>query len=186
MILEGLVTTINHDGSLNVSPMGPVMADERFERFQLRPFATSQTYGNLAAHGEGVLHVTDDVEMIAYAAVGNLSDPRIMPAPGVRGWILSDACRWYAFRVTEIDTHAPRVEMHCSVIAHGALREFWGLNRAKHAVLESAILATRVHLLDRAVIEADLARLAPLVEKTGGASERRAFAFLMDYIRGRQ
>ncbi|MDA0658626.1 MAG: DUF447 family protein [Planctomycetota bacterium] len=182
MILEGLVTTINDDGSVNLSPMGPALKEGSFSEFSLRPFDTSTTYRNLAREGEGVFHVTDDVEMIAYAAVGQLKLPPMMPAPGVRGWIVRDACRWYAFRVRSALTSGPRIDMTCDVVAHGALREFWGLNRAKHAVLEAAILATRIHLLERSAIESELARLEPLVIKTGGTVERRTFEFLQKYV----
>ena len=69
------------------------------------------------------------------------------------------------------------------VVDWGRIRDFFGFNRAKAAVVEAAILATRVHLLSPDAIRADLARLAVLVEKTGGQSERSAFAFLEAYVR---
>src|SRR5262245_36307346 len=62
VILEGIVTTLNRDGVLNIAPMGPqVDADSSMARFILRPYRTATTYVNLKARGEGVLHVTDDV-----------------------------------------------------------------------------------------------------------------------------
>ena len=64
LILEGLVTTLDDSGGVNVSPMGPIV-DPQMQRLLLRPFPTSTTYGNLRRHGEGVFHVTDDVEMLA-------------------------------------------------------------------------------------------------------------------------
>ena len=64
------------------------------------------------------------------------------------------------------------------VVDSGASSRFFWFNRAKHAVVEAAILATRVHFLPREEILADFARLNVLVEKTGGAQERRAFDFL--------
>src|SRR6516162_3956807 len=69
MILEGIVTTIAPTGEINIAPMGP-RVDGAMEHFLLRPFPTSQTYRNLKAHGEGVLHVTDDVLVLAQAALG--------------------------------------------------------------------------------------------------------------------
>ena len=55
MILEGIVTTINDDGTLNIAPMGPrVDNSASLARFDLRPFRTSTTYRNLKARGEGV------------------------------------------------------------------------------------------------------------------------------------
>src|SRR5439155_18200625 len=69
MILEGLVTTRNPDGSPHLAPMGPRVGAD-FARFVLRPFPTSTTYRNLLAHPEGVLHVTDDALLLAKAALG--------------------------------------------------------------------------------------------------------------------
>jgi len=182
MVLEGLVTTTNADGTVNISPMGPVVDGPEFQSFSLRPFDTSTTYYNLLRTGEGVFHVTDNVEMIARAAVGRLKQPPLMPTPGGAGWIVQDACRWYAFRVREKSVVAPRIDLKCEIVARGTLREFWGLNRAKHAVLEAAILATRTHLLELSAIEGELLRLEPLVTKTGGEAENLAFRFLREYI----
>ena len=62
-------------------------------------------------------------------------------------------------------------------------REFIGFNRARHAVLEAAIYATRLHLLPRAFIESELARLQVIVDKTAGAHELEAMALLTDHVR---
>ncbi len=61
--------------------------------------------------------------------------------------------------------------------------DLFGFNRGKHAVVEAAILATRVEFLPRTTILAEFARLAPWVEKTGGPAERRAFEMLRTYVR---
>jgi len=55
MILEGIVTTLNEDGSPNISPMGPEV-DVPLTQFVLKPFKTSRTYHNLKRLGEGVLN----------------------------------------------------------------------------------------------------------------------------------
>ena len=68
------------------------------------------------------------------------------------------------------------------MVDRGTLRDFFGFNRAKHAVIEAAILATRIGILPAAEIRSELERLAAPVEKTAGEQERRAFAFLQDYI----
>jgi hypothetical protein len=108
--------------------------------------------------------------------------PRLIPAPLINGVILADACRWYAFRVQSLDDRDERTRILARVIDRGALREFFGFNRAKHAVLEAAILTTRIHLLDPQHIRREFDRLAVLVEKTGGHQEHRAFTFLQDYV----
>src|SRR6476659_345060 len=97
MVLEGIVTTLNVDGTANIAPMGPLVEAE-LTSLVLRPFRTSQTYQNLQRHGAGVFHVTDDVELLARAAVGaSLADVKLITAENVRGLILADACRAYEF-----------------------------------------------------------------------------------------
>ena len=99
MILEGIVSTVNEDGSANVSPMGPLV-DREVTRLVLRPYKTSRTYRNLKRHGKGILHVTDDVELLAHAAVGQLDPPpRLLPHKPSGGFLLADCCRWFAFEV---------------------------------------------------------------------------------------
>ena len=92
MILESIVTTTNVDGSPNISPMGPriqqpatsdkpatlprsAQTDPAFTRFELRPFDTSTTFANLKRHRQGVLHIDDNVELFARAAVSRSKPP---------------------------------------------------------------------------------------------------------------
>src|SRR5690242_12982895 len=96
ILLEGIVTTLNIDGTPHIAPMGPIV-DAEFSRMLLRPYRTSVTYRNLKRTGQGVLHVTDDVGLFARAAVGQLTDlPSLTPAKSIEGVILENACRWYA------------------------------------------------------------------------------------------
>jgi hypothetical protein len=183
MILEGIVTTIGSEGEVNVAPMGPRVEPD-LHRFILRPFRTARTYANLKLNGQGVFHVTDDVLLLARAAVGELEPPPpLVPATVVRGYILRDACRFYEFRVKNCDDRGDRAAFDAEVVHAGRFRDFFGFNRAKHAVVEAAILATRIGLPGVPDILAEFARLAPLIEKTGGEQERRAFAFLGSYVR---
>jgi hypothetical protein len=184
MILEGIVTTLGPDGTLNVAPMGPIVSDDgTFDSFVLRPFRSAQTFLNLTTHPEGVLHVTDDVLLLARAAIGALdAEPPTVPAEAVRGRILADCCRFFEFRITGRDHSAERSRLDATVLRSGRLRDFFGLNRAMHAVVEAAILATRLHLLPRAELDAAYRELAVLVQKTGGRREHEAFALLQKFV----
>jgi hypothetical protein len=182
LILEGLVTTRDADGGVHVAPMGPV-AEASMATLLLRPFRTSTTYANLARTRYGVFHVVDDVLLLAQAAIGRLEAvPETFPAVKVDGAVLADACRWYEFAVDDIDDSRERTEMPAHVVHVGRIRDFFGFNRARHAVVEAAILATRVHLLPRDDILNQLAALQPAVEKTGGPRERQAFELLRDCV----
>jgi hypothetical protein len=184
MILEGLVTTLSGEEIPNLAPMGPVVPEgtEEWRTFQLRPFRTSRTYANLKASREGVLHVSDDVLLLAQAALGPYPLPPTRPAEHVRGLVLTGACRYYEFRITGWDDQSDRAQLHAEVVHAQRLRDFFGFNRAKHAVLEAAILATRIAFLPLAQIEEEFDRLAIVVEKTGGSQERQAFALLRAHL----
>jgi hypothetical protein len=178
MILEGLVTTTDSAGGPHLAPMGPTV-DAAFTKLLLRPFPTSNTYQNLLRHREGVFHVTDDARLIALAAVGAVPElPPTFPAEKVRGFVLADCCRAFEFIVRNVDTRRERVHIDAEVVRSHQLRDFLGFNRAKHAVLEAAILATRFHLLPAAEIDAEFGKLRVIVEKTGDAAEFEAMAVL--------
>ncbi len=193
MILESIVTSVDADGKINVAPMGPDVDDSPLEGspgepvFTLRPFQSSRTYGNLVDNGNAVIHVTDDAGLFARAAVGALGDDDFIQGlvrqiDDTPWWVLKDCHRWFAVSVVSTSGDGPRVEMRCEVMRSGIVRPFFGFNRAKHAVIEAAILATRTHLLSRESIDDQLRSLQPLIDKTAGQAEQSAFEFLRKTI----
>lgn len=185
LILEGIVVTQNSSGMPNIAPMGP-RVDRAVTQLLLRPFQTSQTYQNLKATKSGVFHVTDDVELLARAAIRKLDPPpKLIPIDQFPCPRLADACRWFAFNVQELDDKSERTTIRCRVVATGTIRDFFGFNRAKHAVVEAAILATRVGILPDEQVRREMERLVPVVDKTAGQQERRAFEYLRQYVESR-
>ncbi len=182
MILEGLVTTISDDGQVNLAPMGPVV-DQEMTTLVLRPFQSSATLANLMERPEGVFHVTDDVLLLAQSAIGTLDPlPEMFAAEEVAGQVVAGACRWYEFRIEEADTSSERATLTARIVHAGRIRDHFGLHRARHAVLEAAILATRVHLLPPLDLQRQFAELAVVVDKTAGPVEQHAFGLLENYI----
>lgn len=182
MIIEGLCTTRNADGSVNLAPMGPVVNAE-LSSFRFRPFQSSLTFQNLKRTGCGVFHITDDAALIARAAIHRVPQlPECFPAKTVAGDVLASACRWYEFEVVAINDSQPRTEIETRLTHVGHLREFWGFNRARHALLEAAILATRLHLISAAEIEQEFARLQTIVDKTASDADATAYADVKQYV----
>lgn len=132
-----------------------------------------------------MLHVTDDVLLLAQAAIGAALDPfpATRSATVVAGAILTGSCRFYEFRVAELDDRDDRTRIVVETVAQGRLRDFFGFNRAKHAVLEAAILATRTAWLPLRELLKEFRKLEVLVQKTGGPAERAAFELLHDFLR---
>ncbi len=179
MILETIVSTVDRDGRPNFAPMGIVLEGGRV---LLRPFRTAVTWKNLQEVGEGVVNFTDNVLLFARCAVDRFEPPHRV-ASRVRAGVLEDACYWKEFVVESQDLGEDRGRFLGRVVEEGRAREFTGFNRAKHAVIEATILATRLHLLGRERVLEEIARLRPLVDKTAGAAEREAFDFLAEHAR---
>jgi hypothetical protein len=179
VILETIVTTIAEDGIVNCAPMGVEWGEDAII---LKPFLDTATYRNVLATSAAVVNLIDDVRVFARAAIANPEYPT-MPAEVVRGVVLADCCSWREVRVRSMDSTPPRSRIETVVVHHGTRREFIGFNRARHAVLEAAIYATRVHLLPRPFIESELARLQVIVDKTAGAQEFEAMALVTEHVR---
>jgi hypothetical protein len=101
----------------------------------------------------------------------------------VAGVVLADCCSWRELEVRTIDSTPPRSRIETATVHRGTRREFIGFNRARHAVLEAAIYATRLKLLPRPFIDSEMARLQVIVDKTAGPDELEAMAVLAAHIR---
>ena len=174
-ILETVVTTINVDGSVNCAAMGVEWGEQRIV---IKPYRGTRTLRNLRATEVAVVNLTDDILLFSQAALGD-PHPPTRPAAGVKGAVLDDACSWREVRVQGIDEGEARARVSTAVVGSGTGREFLGLNRACHAVLEASILASRARVLEAGHIRAELRRLQVLVDKTAGPREREAMAYVL-------
>ena len=149
MILEGLLTIQTEDDGVHTAAMGPEISDSRsINQLILKPFQSSRTSDLLSALPEGVFHLTDNVLLFAQAVTGTLShDLRIRPADTVRGWILEDVCEAFEFRIEKSDTSHDRSKLYATIQKAHSVRPFRGFNRASHAVIEAAILFSRIQFL---------------------------------------
>jgi uncharacterized protein len=177
-ILETVVTTINADGGVNCAAMGVEWGEERIV---IKPFRATRTLRNLRATGVAVVNLTDDILLFSQAALGD-PQPPTRPAAGIEGAVLEDACSWREVRVEAIDDSELRARVSTVVVGSGTGREFLGLNRARHAVLEASILASRAGRLDAEDIRTELRRLQVLVDKTAGPRERDAMGYVTRHV----
>jgi uncharacterized protein len=181
VIVESIVTTVAADGTINFAPMGVEWGEDTIV---LKPFLDTTTFRNLSHTGVAVVNLTDDVMLFAQGAISSPQFPSF-PASVVQGAVLEAACSWRELRITTVDPTAPRSRVEAKVVHRGNRREFIGFNRARHAVLEAAILATRTHLLPPEQIRDEFARLQIIVDKTAGPRERQAMDLLTEYVQAR-
>jgi uncharacterized protein len=179
VIVETIVTTVAEDGLVNCAPMGVEWGEDALI---LKPFLETATYRNVLATHVAVVNLIDDVRVFARASIANPEYPT-MKAVAIRGVVLADCCSWRETELRTIDSTPPRSRIEMAVVHRGVHREFIGFNRARHAVLEAAIYATRLHMLPRAFVESELARLQVIVDKTAGTQELEAMALLTEHVR---
>lgn len=181
MIVETIVTTLDEQGVINFAPMGVEWGEETIV---LKPFLETTTFRNLEQRRSAVVNLIDDVMLFAEGAIASPQYPSV-PASVIRGVVLESACSWRELEVEAIDATPPRSRIDARVVHSGFQREFVGFNRARHAVLEAAILATRTHLLPAEQIREEYARLQVIVDKTAGPREREAMDLLTRYVTSR-
>lgn len=179
MILEALVTTVDRNGQVHLAPLGTT-TNRQQDFFELRPFQGTRSLANLRATPRAVIHVTDDALLLARAVTGNVEPAGLTERdPQWRDCFpLRDACRWWAVEVQQWIDHAQRPTARCTILGSRRLRDGFGWNRGQYAVLEAAILYSRVHLIAPEVWKPHLAELKTLVERTGGDGEQEAFSLI--------
>ena len=199
MVIEGVLTTEDSNGAMHVSPIGPHV-DAELSCWTLKPFQSSTTFVNLQASSRAVFHVVDDALLMAAAVLGLCKPADLLDRtldgldaeqldalvaaeyqPEI-GWVLDLGCSYFALAVQEWDVSNPRAIAHCSLLSRVEKRPFWGWNRAKHSILELAIIASRVQMLERSVIDDELNRHGIIIEKTAGPRELAAWELLKKHL----
>lgn len=178
MIRECIVTTINEEGRVHIAPLG-LIADG--EGWIIAPFRPSATLDNLRSNPFAVANFTDDVVVFAGCLTGNKDWPS-RASTHVPGAVLDGALSHAELAVDRIEEDEQRPRFHCRVVHEAMNAPFKGFNRAQAAVIEAAILASRLHMLPREKIERELAYLQIAVEKTAGPREHEAWRLLVEKI----
>ncbi|MGB9552890.1 MAG: DUF447 domain-containing protein [bacterium] len=178
MILEVIFSTLDLEGKPNFAPMGVVWGEEKIT---VRPFKNTQTFRNLKDTGYGVVCITDDVLAFVKSALYNTPLPHF-PARSIPGVVFQDTCYWRELKVLLIKDEKERSEINCQVINRGFKRDFLGFNRARNAVIEATILATRLQFIPQKEVLNSLSLLAQIVQKTGDEPEQLAFELVKAYI----
>ncbi len=178
MIIEGLITSAGTAGSEHphVAALGPVVNPE-LTQWTLRPFQSSKIFGLLRANPRCVFHVIDDALPVVQLVLGREADFSFQTTAS-GAWIIEQACRWYELEIERWDVSGPRSEATARVIQQGELRAFWGWNRARHALLEAAILISRAQLMQPGELQRQLSALRSAIEKTAGPREQLAWSLI--------
>jgi hypothetical protein len=174
MIFETVVTTVAPDGTPHVAPMGVRYVGERVV---LMPFRPSTTLANILATQHAVLNLTTDVRVFAGCVTGRRDWP-LAPAERVPGVRLAACLGHVELRLAHCDDDPVRPALAMARVHAARHGDFLGFNRAQAAVIEGAVLVSRLHLLPAEKVDAEMAYLQIAIDKTAGDAEREAWGWL--------
>ena len=182
MIFETVVSTLSPAGELHLAPMGVRYArEDEGEGAQdfvlLMPFKPSKTLDNILATRCAVLNLTTDVRVFAGCVTGRRDWPMVA-LDGFAGRRLQNVLAWVELTLTGDHDDALRPTLRMRRGRHGVVGAFPGFNRAQAAVIEGAVLVSRLHLLPTDTVVRALARLQTAIDKTASPDDREAWRWL--------
>ncbi|MBP0588484.1 DUF447 family protein [Paraburkholderia sp. LEh10] len=178
MIHETVVTTVTPEGKPHVAPMG---IRHEGDTFFLMPFLPSATYDNIVSTGCAVVNFTTDVRVFAGCVTGHRTW-RTIDVDSVPCVRLADTLAHAELRLVCVSHDQQRPTLVMQRIAMCAHAPFAGLNRAQAAVIEGAVLVSRLAMLPRDKVESEIAYLSIAIGKTAGPREQQAWQWLMDAV----
>lgn len=179
VIYECVVTTVNATGQPHVAPMGVRYLPEG--RVLLMPFRPSTTLDNILAVGHAGLNILTDTRVFAGCVTGRRQWP-VLPmgqAPGVR---LACALRHLELRLETVSDDVQRPVLTLATLRDETHAPFPGLNRAQAAVVEGAVLVSRLRMLPADKVDVEMAYLQIAIDKTASAAEHEAWGWLQQAI----
>lgn len=175
MIRECIVTTHREDGGTHIAPMGVHAVDRDLI---IAPFKPSTTLENLRRHGCAVINYVDDVRIFAGCLTGRRAWP-LCEAERIDVMRLRDCLAHTEVEIYRIEEDELRPRFHCRAVYTANHASFKGFNRAQAAVIEAAILVSRLHMLPADKVDREIYYLNIAIQKTAGRQEHEAWGWLM-------
>lgn len=177
-IFETVVTSVSAEGRVHVAPMG---VRYQQQRVVLMPFKPSTTLDNIVATGHAVLNLLTDTRVFAGCVTGRRAWPTL-PAEKIAGARLACALAHVELRLEERLDEPQRPVLRMARVHEVSHAPFMGLNRAQAAVVEGAVLVSRLHMLAAEKIDSEMAYLQIAIDKTAGPGEREAWDWLREAV----
>ena len=173
-IFETVVTTRSAAGVVHIAPMGVRYVGDDVV---LMPFRPSTTLANIEATGCAVLNLITDVRVFAGCVTGRRDWPTV-PVAGFDGVRLAQALGHVALRLREQQDDPQRPVLRMARGAEATHAPFRGMNRAQAAVVEGAVLVSRLHMLPAEKIDKEMRYLQIAIDKTADTAELEAWGWL--------
>ena len=178
MIYETIVTVRNEDDGDHIAPMG---VREENGWLVISPFRPSTTLDHILRERCAVVNYTDDVRVFAGCLTGRWNWPTL-PAEEIACSRLAAALAHSEVMLERIEDDPQRPRLYCREVARITHGPFRGFNRAQAAVIECAILVSRLQMLPPEKIDAELEYLKIAIGKTAGPRELEAWGWLQERI----
>lgn len=178
MIFETIITTIDTAGIAHVTPFG---VRYEGENVVIAPYKPSATLANILATKNAVMNLTDDVRVFA-AALTNRQAWQLIKANQINGFRLSNCLEHAELALIEVRDDAVRPQFVMRKIETQHHQAFNGFNRAQAAVIELAVLASRLHLLPVEKVRLEMQYLQIAIDKTAGENEWQAWNWLVEKV----
>lgn len=187
MIRESLVVSRGATGEAHIAPMGAqlVTLADGSAGVLLQPFRPSTTLDNLLGRRCATLNHVDDVRIFAGCLTGRRDWPTVS-AEQVDCARLQAALSHVELSVDAVEEDAQRPRILLRRVHEAVHAPFPGFNRAKAAVLEAAILVSRLRMLSWEKVDSEIDYLRIAIDKTAGDEEREAWGWLMAAIDARR
>lgn len=182
MIYETIVSSVDSQGVAHVTPFGIRMQEGLVV---ISPFKPSATLENILATEHAVLNLTDDVRVFAGALTGR-EVGHLVPTEKVAGFRLSDVLVHKELKLVKVQDDAVRPQLFLEVVHEVQHQSFQGFNRAQAAVIELAVLVSRLKRLPMEKISQEMDYLNIAIEKTAGPRELEAWGWLVEAVTNHQ
>jgi hypothetical protein len=182
MIYETIVTTVNAQGDAHTTPFGVRMQDGLVI---ISPYKPSTTLENILATESAVLSLTDDVRVFAGALTGRRAWS-LAAAEKIHGFRLEDTLAHKELKLVKVEDDEIRPQLFLEVVYEAQHASFQGFNRAQAAVIELAVLVSRLKRLPMEKIQQEMDYLRIAIEKTAGARELEAWSWLTEAVTNHQ
>ena len=182
MIYETNVTSVDAMGVPHVAPFGISMQGSLVV---ISPYKPSSTMANILVSHHAVMNLTDDVRVFAAALTGR-SAWNLVAADKVVGVRLGTCLAHKELKLVDVVDHPLRPQLFLQVEHVVQHQAFQGFNRAQAAVIELAVLVSRLTRLPMDKIEQEIGYLHIAIEKTAGPRELEAWSWLMEAVTNHQ
>jgi uncharacterized protein len=178
MILETIITSQSINGDVHVTPFGIRIQDGLVI---ISPYKPSTTLDNILATRHAVLNLTDDVRAFA-GALTQRSPWILVAAEKIIGSRLADCLVHKELKLVKVEDDPIRPNLYLELVHESQHGSFQGFNRAQAAVIELAVLVSRLKRLPLDKITQEMTYLQIAIEKTAGPRELEAWGWLTEAV----